>query len=39
MKGRFAQILPPKVSDERMRLVAQAMLQVKGVKVAQQGKR
>ena len=39
IKGRFAQILPPKVPDEKMRLVAQAMLQVKGVKFAQQGKR
>ena len=39
MKGRFAQILPLKVPDEKTRLVARAMLQVKGVKVAQQGKR
>jgi len=35
MKGRFAQILPPKVPDEAMRQVAKAMLKVKGVKVAQ----
>jgi hypothetical protein len=35
MEGRFAQILPPKVPDNEMRLLAQAMLKVKGVKVAQ----
>jgi hypothetical protein len=39
MKGRFAQILPPKVADAELREVAKAMLKVKGVKVAQQGKR
>ena len=37
MEGRFAQILPPKVPDDKMRLLAQTMLQVKGVKVAQSG--
>jgi len=31
MKGRFAQILPPKVVDEQMRAVAEAMLTVKGI--------
>jgi hypothetical protein len=31
MKGRFAQILPPKTVDEQMRLVAEAMLTVKGI--------
>ncbi len=31
MKGRFAQILPPKVVDEQMRLLAEAMLTVKGI--------
>jgi hypothetical protein len=35
MKGRFAQILPPKVPDDEMRLLAKAMLKVKGVKVGQ----
>lgn len=39
MKGRFAQILPPKVPDEKMRLVARAMLKVKGARFAQHGKR
>ena len=39
MKGRFAQILPPKVPDDGLRQVAKAMLKVKGVKVAQHGKR
>ncbi|MCU0784824.1 MAG: hypothetical protein MUF81_12440 [Verrucomicrobia bacterium] len=34
MKGRFAQILPPKVADAGLREVAKAMLKVKGVKVA-----
>ena len=34
MGGRFAQIIPPKVPDAEMRLLAKAMLQVKGVKVA-----
>ena len=32
MEGRFAQILPPKVADAQMRLLAQTMLKVKGVK-------
>jgi len=31
MKGRFAQLLPTKVPDEGIRLVAKAMLKVKGV--------
>ena len=31
MKGRFAQILSPKVTDAQMREVAKAMLKVKGV--------
>ena len=35
MKGRFAQILPPKVPDAQLREVAKVMLKVKGVKVAQ----
>jgi hypothetical protein len=34
MEGRFAQILPPKVADDQMRLLAQTMLKVKGVKTA-----
>ncbi len=38
MKGRFAQILPPKVADAGLREVAKAMLKVKGVKVAQSTK-
>lgn len=38
MEGRFAQILPSKVPDAQTRLVAQAMLKVKGVKFAQSGK-
>ena len=37
MKGRFAQILPPKVPDEQIRLVAKAMLKVKGVMSAKLG--
>jgi hypothetical protein len=37
MKGRFAQILPPKVPDAQTRLVAQAMLKVKGAIPAQRG--
>jgi hypothetical protein len=37
MKGRFAQILPPKVPDAELREVAKVMLKVKGVKVAQTG--
>ena len=31
MKGRFAQILPPKVPDDQMRLLVKTMLEVKGV--------
>jgi hypothetical protein len=38
IKGRFAQILPPKVADAGLREVAKAMLKVKGVKFAQSGK-
>ncbi len=38
MEGRFAQVLPSKVPDAQTRLVAQAMLKVKGVKFAQSGK-
>jgi hypothetical protein len=38
MEGRFAQIISPKVPDAEMRLIAQTMLKVKGVKVAQSGK-
>ena len=30
MKGRFAQLLPPKVPDAAIRDVAKAMLKVKG---------
>jgi hypothetical protein len=33
MEGRFAQILPPKVADAEMRMLAKAMLKVKGVNV------
>ena len=32
MTGRFAQILSPKVPDEKMRLLAKTVLQVKGAK-------
>ncbi len=39
MKGRFAQILPTQVPDDGLRQVAKAMLKVKGVKFAPQGKR
>jgi hypothetical protein len=31
MKGRFAQILPPKMVDDQMRMVAEAMLTIKGI--------
>ncbi len=31
MEGRFTQIIPPKVPDEKMRLLAQAALKVRGV--------
>ena len=34
IEGRFAQILPPKVPDAEMRLLAETMLKVKGVKTA-----
>jgi len=34
IEGRFAQILPPKVADDQMRLLAKTMLKVKGVNVA-----
>jgi len=37
MEGRFAQILPPKVADAQMRLLAQTMLKVKGVKTSKPG--
>ena len=37
MKGRFAQILSPKVPDEGLREVAKAMLKVKGVTSARPG--
>ena len=37
MKGRFAQVLPPKVPDDGLRQVAKAMLKVKGIKFAQRG--
>ena len=35
IEGRFAQILPPKAPDDKMRLLAQTMLKVKGVKIVQ----
>jgi hypothetical protein len=38
IEGRFAQILPPKVPNNEMRLLAQTVLQVKGVKFSQSGK-
>ena len=38
MKGRFTQLLPPKVPDEEMREVTGAMLKVKGIKRAMRGK-
>ena len=37
MEGRFAQLLPSKVVDAQTRLVAQAMLKVKGVNVGKPG--
>jgi len=37
MEGRFAQILPPKVADDQMRLLAKVMLKVKGVNIAKPG--
>jgi len=39
IKGRFAQILPTRAPDDGLRQAAKAMLKVKGVKFAQQGKR
>jgi hypothetical protein len=39
IEGRFAQILPPKVADDQMRLLAKTMLKVKDVKFAQSGNR
>jgi hypothetical protein len=38
MKGRFSQILPPKVPEPGMREVAKAMLKVKGVAKARPAK-
>lgn len=38
VKGRFAQLLPPKVPDEPLREVARAMLKVKGIAPAPRGK-
>jgi hypothetical protein len=38
MEGRFAQILPPKVASAENRLLAQAMLKVKGVNIAKPGR-
>jgi hypothetical protein len=37
MEGRFAQILPPKVPDGEMQLLAQTMLKVKGVNLTKPG--
>jgi len=37
IEGRFAQILPPKVATAEHRMVAQAMLKVKGVNFAKPG--
>jgi hypothetical protein len=37
MTGRFAEILSPKVPDEKTRVVAQALLQVKGAKTVRLG--
>ena len=37
MEGRFAQILPSKMPDAQTRLVAQALLKVKGVNVGRPG--
>jgi len=37
IKGRFAQLLPPKAPDAEARLLARAMLQLKGIAVAQPG--
>ena len=37
MEGRFAQILPPKLADDQMRLLAKTMLKVKGVNLTKPG--
>ena len=37
MKGRFAQILPPKVATDEHRALAKAMLKIKGVNVTKPG--
>ena len=37
MEGRFAQILPPKLADDQMRLLAKTMLKVKGVNITKPG--
>jgi hypothetical protein len=37
IEGRFAQILPPKVADDQIRLLAKTMLEVKGVKTSKPG--
>jgi hypothetical protein len=37
MRGRFAQLLPPKIPDTAMRDLAKAMLNSKGVSRATQG--
>ena len=37
IEGRFAQILPPKLADDQLRLLAKTMLKVKGVNVAKPG--
>ena len=37
MEGRFAQILPPKLADAQMRLLAKTMLEVKGVNSTKPG--
>ena len=38
LKGRFSQLLPTKMPDEKMRAVALAMLKVKGVQHAMAAK-
>jgi hypothetical protein len=38
LEGRFAQILPPKLASAENRVLAQAMLKVKGVNVAKSGR-
>jgi hypothetical protein len=37
MEGRFSQLLPTKVPDEKIRALAIAMLKVKGVKQTKGG--